>query len=195
VVGFRIVTSGDAIAVDYAQLENGAFSTSAIGTTTAAVTRSADVASITGSAFSSWYRQDEGTMFGDATTPFAVNNVQIADARVSSTDIIQVGYNTESQSVGFIKAGNVNQAVMFSQGVLTGVRRRKVIVGYAENNFAIATNGLTLTTDSSGTTPTNIASIFLGSIGGSSSFLNGTISRFTFWNQRLVNFTLQNITQ
>jgi hypothetical protein len=181
--------------VDYAQLENGAFSTSAIETTTAAVTRSADVVSISSSAFSSWYRQDEGTVFGDATTPFAVNNVQIADARVSFTDIIQVGYNTESQSVGFIKAGDVNQAVMFSQGVLTGVRRRKVIMGYAENNFAIATNGLTPITDSSGTTPTNIASIFLGSIGGSSSFLNGTISRFTFWNQRLANSTLQNITQ
>jgi hypothetical protein len=178
-----------------AQLEVGAFPTSYIPTTTAAVTRSADVCSITGSAFSSWYRQDEGTVFGDATTPFAVNNVQIADARVLSTDIIQVGYNTESQSVGFIKAGDVNQAVMFSQGVLTGVRRRKVIMGYAVNNFAIATNGLTPITDSSGTTPTNIASIFLGSVGGSGSFLNGTISRFTFWPQRLSNASLQSITQ
>jgi hypothetical protein len=34
-----------------------------IPTTTAAVTRNADVASITGSAFSGWYRQDEGTVF------------------------------------------------------------------------------------------------------------------------------------
>jgi hypothetical protein len=44
-----------------AQLEAGALPTSYIPTTTAAVTRSADVASITGSAFSGWYRQDEGT--------------------------------------------------------------------------------------------------------------------------------------
>lgn len=41
-VGFRIVTSGDAVAIDYAQNENSTFASSAIATTTAAVTRSAD---------------------------------------------------------------------------------------------------------------------------------------------------------
>jgi hypothetical protein len=41
-VGFRIVTSGDAIAVDFPQNENGAFATSPIWTTSAAVTRAAD---------------------------------------------------------------------------------------------------------------------------------------------------------
>jgi hypothetical protein len=47
-VGFCIVTSGDKIAVDCVDNENGAFATSAIPTTTAAVTRSADVPSLTG---------------------------------------------------------------------------------------------------------------------------------------------------
>lgn len=41
-VGFRIVTSGDKIAVDFAQNENGTFATSPIDTTTVAVTREAD---------------------------------------------------------------------------------------------------------------------------------------------------------
>lgn len=41
-VGFRIVTSGDAIAVDYVQNENGVFQSSVIPTTTVAVTRAAD---------------------------------------------------------------------------------------------------------------------------------------------------------
>lgn len=41
-VGFRIVTSGDAIAVDFVQNENGAFMTSVIPTTTVAVTRQGD---------------------------------------------------------------------------------------------------------------------------------------------------------
>lgn len=42
IVGFRLVTSGDAIAVDYVQNEAGAFESNPIPTTTAAVTRAAD---------------------------------------------------------------------------------------------------------------------------------------------------------
>jgi hypothetical protein len=42
-----------------AQVEAGAFPTSYIPTTAATATRAADVASISGSNFSSWYRQDE----------------------------------------------------------------------------------------------------------------------------------------
>jgi hypothetical protein len=53
-----------------AQLEAGSFPTSYIPTVAATVTRAADVASITGSNFSSWYRQDEGTVF--ATTALAI---------------------------------------------------------------------------------------------------------------------------
>ncbi len=49
------------------QLEQGAFATSVIPTTTAAATRAADVASITGTNFSSWYRQSEGTLFYEGT--------------------------------------------------------------------------------------------------------------------------------
>jgi hypothetical protein len=58
-------TAGDNVDVLIwgAQLEVGAFPTSYIPTTSATVTRAADVASITGSNFSSWYRQDEGTVF------------------------------------------------------------------------------------------------------------------------------------
>jgi len=49
-----------------AQLEAGAFPTSYIPTTTATATRAADVASITGTAFSSFYNQTQGTVFADA---------------------------------------------------------------------------------------------------------------------------------
>jgi hypothetical protein len=48
-----------------AQLEAGSFPTSYIPTTDATATRAADVASISGSNFSSWYRQDEGTVFAN----------------------------------------------------------------------------------------------------------------------------------
>lgn len=47
VVGFRLVTSGDKIAVDMVQNENGTWATSPIPTTAAAVTRNADVIKLT----------------------------------------------------------------------------------------------------------------------------------------------------
>lgn len=43
IIGFRIVTNGDKVAVDFTQNENGTFWTSPIPTTNAAVTRNADV--------------------------------------------------------------------------------------------------------------------------------------------------------
>jgi hypothetical protein len=47
-VGFRIVTSGDQIAVDFVQNENGTFGSSPIPTTTTAATRAADFISYVG---------------------------------------------------------------------------------------------------------------------------------------------------
>ena len=45
-VGFRIVTSGDAIAVDYVQNENGIYATSPLATTSASTNRNADVVTL-----------------------------------------------------------------------------------------------------------------------------------------------------
>jgi hypothetical protein len=64
VVGIRIVTSGDAVAMDFGQVEDGAFATSPIMTTTATVTRSADAASMTGNNFDGWM-SEFGTITGN----------------------------------------------------------------------------------------------------------------------------------
>jgi len=56
-----------------AQVEAGAFPTSYIPTTTATVTRAADVASMTGGNFSSWYNQNEGTLLAAARLGFSLS--------------------------------------------------------------------------------------------------------------------------
>lgn len=61
VIGIRIVTSGDAVALDFAQHETPASAASSpIATTTAAVIRQPDV--LTATAITPWYNQSEGTV-------------------------------------------------------------------------------------------------------------------------------------
>jgi hypothetical protein len=198
------VTSGDAIAVDYAQLENGAFSTSAIETTTAAVTRSADVCSITGSAFSSWYRQDEGTVFasGDFVNAGATSFSRPVALAGANAGIDEISFYTRI-SIGagdgaIFGAVTVNSsleadlAAPISQPVLSGGYRSAI--AYKVNDFGLSSNGLTPTVDTSGTLPTITQLIIMGNVRFQNR-LSGHVRRLTFWPRRLGNASLQQITQ
>lgn len=65
-IGLRLATSGDAVAVDYWQLEAGAFATSRIPTTTAPMTRAADALTIP-TATGEWFNPDQGTLYLEAS--------------------------------------------------------------------------------------------------------------------------------
>jgi hypothetical protein len=180
-----------------AQLEAGAFPTSYIPTTTAAATRSADVVSITGSAFSSWYRQDEGTVFaefGPYGNGGAAKNAGIVQLD-SGSAVNRIGLFGGSMisPVFIVDTSSVNQAYIFASTISPSATSR-ITGAYKINDFARAVNGSNLGTDSSGTVPTlNQMLIGIGSAGVSE--LCGTIRRLTYWPQRLANSTLQSITQ
>jgi hypothetical protein len=180
-----------------AQLEAGAFPTSYIPTTTAAVTRSADVASITGAAFSSFYNQTEGTVFAE----YAKNN-NLASTRVftlsdgtSGNQIrITASVGTAIRPDWQIVAGGVVQANVIDtpQGAVNSIM--KSAGSYAADRFALATAGTLGTVDTSGTVPT-ISQINLGSNEASTGVFNGTLRRFAFWPHRLPDISLQTVTQ
>jgi hypothetical protein len=69
-VSLKLAVSGDAVAMDYGQVEDGAWETSPILTTNAAVTRAIDAASISGQNFLSWYNQNGGTFFAEVWTNY-----------------------------------------------------------------------------------------------------------------------------
>jgi hypothetical protein len=191
--------SGDVYAWG-AQLEAGSFPTSYIPTITATVTRSADVASITGTNFSSWYRQDEGTVFVDSAR-YALGNsagqyivCEAGNSAFNNNDLIQLGTQFGSNSFQMlVNVGNVTQAALVEAGVVT---QSKYVGAYRANDFAYTKNGASPATDTSGTTPT-VSQLNIGSrpAFGNTGYLNGTIRRLTYWPQRLPNSTLQQITQ
>jgi hypothetical protein len=178
-----------------AQLEAGAFPTSYIPTTTAAATRSADVCSITGSAFSSWYRQDEGTVFAEYAGQNGGRTFMADDGTTNNRFENRITANTSQLS-----SWSANIQVIpglfapAATGLVDGVRV-KTALALKVDDAAISTNGIAAGTDTSCAMPVALNRMILGSFQGSATFLNGTIRRLSFWPQRLANSVLQNITQ
>ena len=81
--------------VQYAQLEVGAFATSFIPTAATAITRNADVATMTGTNFTSWYNASEGSFLVQAQqiAPFSATavftTIEVSDGTTSN--FLQIG--------------------------------------------------------------------------------------------------------
>jgi hypothetical protein len=177
--------------VTSAQLEAGAFATSYIATTSAAATRAADVASITGANFSSWYNATEGTIYHQGSTASASNFFSIDDSTVSNR--ITSYFPAVTTPALFIATGGTTQANISSSAITAGSTFAQANA-YKANDFVIVTNGGAASTDTSGSVPTVNKMVIGANVTGAAA-VNGTIRRLTYWPQRLPNSTLQAITQ
>jgi hypothetical protein len=173
------------------QLEQGAFATSVIPTTTTALTRSADVASV--NTLSPWYNSVEGTLFADVAIAYTVPSgsfplaATFTDGTVNNT--IQLGYLTPTLASFEVAVGGVAQAGLFPSNVAV---TRRTAGAYKVNDFAVSTNGGTVATDTLGTIPT-VDRLRLGErVTGNN--LNGYLRRITYYPRRLSNADLQTIT-
>ena len=181
-------TSG--IFVGYTQLEVGAFATSIIPTISVAVTRSADSASITGTNFSSWYNQLEGTSLVRADS-FATNGtmeVAVISDGTNNERILQrySGVNT-SGTVIIVDGGVTTSSQSSTAGTWALNALATLAFAYKLNDSNYALNGIAGTTDTSVTLPT-VDRLSLGSAaGGGSTFLNGHIAQFIYYPKRLTN--------
>ena len=178
------------------QLETGAFPTSYIPTTTATVTRAADVASITGANFSSWYRQDEGTVFVNGITPPNRANFPSLNTLHDGTSnnrllqyVFTSGYFSAAR-VGSVPQGDNTAAVTPTDG-----SAYKVASAFAVNNSVTAVNGVTGSVDTLCLMPTALNTLAIGAEWNNANIVNSTIRRLTYWPTRLGNEVLQRITQ
>jgi len=190
--GFQL-SSGLTLEVWGFQAETGSFPTSYIPTTSATVTRAADVASMTGTNFSSWYNQTQGTLV--ATTPSGIMTTASANqgyfgistgtlaASLSTGDGIKYGNGSPPTYTRFqVIAASVTQVDTNS-----ATNAPKIAFAYATNDFALVRGG-SLFTDTSGNVPTGMDTFTIRGIGSQS------YSRMAYYPVRLPDAQLQALT-
>ena len=196
------------------QLELGAFATSVIptSTSTAAVTRSADVASV--NTLSPWYNQTEGSWVAEASVlgsnanALAVWNnpiLKVTEAADNSLfgECLLFGTSAAPKRVQYASRDSVaNAAVFFSPGVVPDTPYKFAGARADGSTISIGYAGQALSSTLTSTLPTRTR-LFIGrGVTGSvlnapaadSMYLNGHIRRITYYPRRLSNAELVSIT-
>jgi hypothetical protein len=188
-----VETSGDEIEIWGAQLEAGAFPTSYIPTEATAVTRNADVATMTGTNFSDWFNATEGTFAAETLTndTLSTSNPHVLVAYADASNRITMQYVSSQRFQTWVRLAGVGSASL-NINVVRGVVHNS-IYGYKANNSAGTIDGNAVVLSSP--QPTGIPSLNSLTIGhyavGPASFLNGHLRKIYYWPQRLINAELQ----
>ena len=180
-------TGANGVYIWGAQCEAGSFPTSYIPTSGSTETRSADEASITGSNFSSWYNQDQGTISFRAKSPTdpVQYTVVIDDSTNNNRHLFVISNFYQYQ----IRVSGSTEAQIDAASVLSSFN--SIAGGYKTNDIAVALNG-SVDVDNVASIPTcNRLSIYQFS----GVTFTGTISRLTYWPKRLTDTSLQYLTQ
>lgn len=174
-----------------AQMEVGSRPTSYIFTTSTTVTRGGDRPVMTGTNFSDWYNQSEGTFVAEIalvnpSATGATGRVLSTTSGGSANRVSDVFFNTTSWQC-------FNGTSSFTaSGAPINYPINKVAVGYKSGDYTLTQNGLATVsrTDTLLNTP-NLLNI--GHIDGSSQ-PNGIIRRLRYWNTKLTAAQEQSLT-
>lgn len=178
------------------QLEAGSFATSYIPTAASIVTRNADVCTISGSNFTSWFRPTEGTYTiaytqGSGTTARAAlvasnntTNNRIALFADGSNDLT-------TQPVYAVITNGISQA---SQTFTAAAQNatHKMAAAYGLTSFAGSVDGSTPSTTLTGAVPA-VTQLSVGNQNGTTQ-LNGYIRSLQYYPMRLPDSILQSLT-
>jgi uncharacterized lipoprotein NlpE involved in copper resistance len=188
-----ITRSGQTVILWGAQLEAGAFPTSYIPTTTTALTRNADAASMTGTNFSGWYNAAEGTLFAQAQSfqTTGVFSTQVISDGTTPNEMRHSSSSLATSPTFVVNVGGVSQASLAVSLAIT--LPYKIASRYAVDDFRSAVNGTLSAADTSGTIPT-VDRLTIGARGNSTLFLNGWIARLAYYPTKLGDSQLHALT-
>jgi len=181
-----------------AQLEAGSYATSYIPTTTAAVTRNADVISKTG--ISSLIGQTEGTIFVEEVYDATVaNNGGLDDTLVSLSDgtssnlisIFHYGLGI-GNVLFFIRLSNVTQVAISSSTPTSGTY--KIALAYKNNDVVGYINGVQIGNDTSATIPGTSVISLVDPITTNAATKTVKRKNISVWKTRLTNAELAELT-
>lgn len=175
-----------------AQLEAGAFATSYIPTTSTAVTRQADNAIMTGTNFSSWYNQSQGSFYYEAET----SRVDGENTCVFSASDATANYRIESYSgeTGHFVVNDATNQASLDMGSFTKNVYSKLAAFYSVNNFAASLNSSAVVTDTLGTVP-SVNQLQIGARYNGSFKLNGHIKKLSYFPKIVQQYQLQILTK
>jgi hypothetical protein len=178
------------------QLELGAFATSVIPTTTTALTRAADVASV--NTLSPWFNATTGTIYAEfaVTQPVSGGNQFLARFSDNSYNnqmgdfVNSTGFTGLSTASGGVFDGTATTSVAVIANTVT-----KFAGSYAANDLASCKDGGAVATDATATIPSGMTRFDLGSDHiGLNRVKAGYLRRITYYPRKFSSAELQAIT-
>ena len=187
-VGFRLATSGDAIAVDFVQNEAGSVATSAIFTAATAVTRSGDDLVMDGTNFSSWFPATEGTIVAEfnsrgPTTAGATSSFALTGA--GATNVASQLFGGGAVNWTGRDSASVSQWWLNTTG-LAFEAVQKVAYAYKSADFAVVVQGGAVVSGGAGTVPP-LTRMGVGGNTTGTVKINGFMRRLTVYPTRMTN--------
>jgi len=172
------------------QLELGAFATSVIPTTTTALTRSADVASV--NTLSPWYNATAGTLYAEWVARLGVD--QQAFGLVDVGDGVRVRKRSTDQYGLVVRDPTNRDLALNASPAITEGQIIKVAGAYAINDLALSGGGQSPATGSTYSVVTATSAFIGGNVSAGATYVNGHLRRITYYPRRLSNADLQTIT-
>lgn len=180
-----------------AQFELGSYATSYIPTTSASVTRNADVISKTG--ISSLIGQTEGTIFLDFVlkNPLSATNriISITETDWASGGSIRLDIDYNKFTADFVNGGsNIGNIGYFT--TVQPNTRYKVAIAYKENDCQMYINGVDAGSDTTTAAMPTCSELYLNALGAgfNAPYEASNINSAALWKQRLSNTQLAQLT-
>ena len=178
-----------------AQLEVGAFPTSYIPTTIGTAARSADVCSIIGTDFSSFYNQAEGTTL-------LVGDTLMSSTHFAGRSIYSYNNGSYASTLGISKSSGGASIATGGNGLTTLIQSLPTLTSQFKSAVALATNGVV--TSCLNTSTADVTGTFTGAAFTRLTFHDATtngafwhsghIARIQYFRKRLSNEKLQTLT-